>query len=285
MSREELVARAESIVERGWISAAKAQDLSGEFNISIDELLLELIPLAQSFSSAPQSGVEVGAVAEGATGAIYFGANLEFAKCALNQTVHAEQTSVVNAAMHGEAGLVRLAVSAPPCGHCRQFLNELPAADELQILLKGRAPLRLADCLPHAFGPADFGTGERLLTTRQHKLAWASAPPVNDACAEAAFSAAEMSYSPYTDSLAGAAVTTSDGETFAGPYLECAAFNPSLPPLQSALVMARLGRVAWEEIEQAVLVQRPDSKVDHTVAAVDVLRSLSPQISLQVLFV
>lgn len=40
-------------------------------------------------------------------------------------TVHAEQSSIADAWMNGEEGIDLIAVTAAPCGYCRQFLNEL----------------------------------------------------------------------------------------------------------------------------------------------------------------
>lgn len=60
--------------------------------------------------------------------------------------VHAEQSLLANAAWHGESALERLAVSAAPCGHCRQFYSELACA--VRILAWGRiigAPLSMPD--------------------------------------------------------------------------------------------------------------------------------------------
>lgn len=45
--------------------------------------------------------------------------------------VHAEQFVMANAWAHRERGIKRLAVSAAPCGHCRQFYAELPSAVRL----------------------------------------------------------------------------------------------------------------------------------------------------------
>ena len=64
----------------------------------------------------------------GASGRLYVGVNLEFPCLPLHNSVHAEQFLVVNAIQHGERELVKLAVSAAPCGHCRQFLSELCCA-------------------------------------------------------------------------------------------------------------------------------------------------------------
>ena len=68
------------------------------------------------------------AVALGASGRIFFGVNLEFARLPLYNSVHAEQFLVVNALHHGERELRKLAVSEAPCGHCRQFYSELSCA-------------------------------------------------------------------------------------------------------------------------------------------------------------
>ena len=64
----------------------------------------------------------------GASGRLYVGVHLEFPCLPLHNSVHAEQFLVVNALQHGERELVKLAVSAAPCGHCRQFLSELCCA-------------------------------------------------------------------------------------------------------------------------------------------------------------
>lgn len=68
------------------------------------------------------------AVGLGASGALYVGVNLEFARLPLYNSVHAEQFLLVNALHHGERAIQRLAISAAPCGHCRQFYSELACA-------------------------------------------------------------------------------------------------------------------------------------------------------------
>ena len=64
----------------------------------------------------------------GSSGALYVGVNLEFVRLPLYNSVHAEQFLLVNALHHGEREIRRLAVSAAPCGHCRQFYSELACA-------------------------------------------------------------------------------------------------------------------------------------------------------------
>jgi hypothetical protein len=74
-----------------------------------------------------------------ASGAIYIGVNLEFPGGPLSQSVHGEQFLVANLLLHGERGLDTLAISAAPCGHCRQFYSELACAVRARGGRRGRA--------------------------------------------------------------------------------------------------------------------------------------------------
>lgn len=74
----------------------------------------------------------------------------------MQQTVHAEQSAISHAWLRGEKGLAAVTVNYTPCGHCRQFMNELNSGLDLRIHLPGRAPHTLRDYLPDAFGPKDL---------------------------------------------------------------------------------------------------------------------------------
>ncbi len=92
------------------------------------------------------------AVALGASGRIFFGVNLEFARLPLYNSVHAEQFLVANALHHGERELRKLAVSAAPCGHCRQFFSELSCAVSLWLAcLSHAAFLEACFCVSFAY--------------------------------------------------------------------------------------------------------------------------------------
>jgi cytidine deaminase len=262
----------------GTIRAADAATLAE--GADIGEAMLALIAVAAEWARPGVSGFRVGAVGQGASGALYLGANLEFEGAALGQTVHAEQAVVANAAAHGEAGLLRLAVSAPPCGHCRQFLYELASADRLEILLSGKAPVGIADFLPGAFGPADLGVAGGMLAGAAHGLAGAAEHAANGLEAEAA-AAANASYAPYSKAWGGAAIEVADGRIFAGPYLENAAFNPSLPPLQAAYVSIVLAGLGPADIAAAAIAQPAETKVDHYRAARLLLETVAPQAGLR----
>ena len=208
-----------------------------------------LLPEAAKFARPPVSNFFVGAVVRGTTtGELYMGANLEFAGEALSFTVHAEQSAITNAWVHGEHGIDLLAVTAAPCGYCRQFLNELNAP---LIIAIGEETHTLAELLPRSFGPRDLGIEGGLMAPVDHPLAIDE----SDDLAQAAFRAAKMSYAPYSRSYAGVALRTGGGEIVAGPYAENAAFNPSMSPLEVALSALNLAGGDFAKIEEAVLVE------------------------------
>ena len=232
------------------VSAAAAAKLAGDRGIAVESLMLELLPGAAAFAHPPISRFRVGVVARGLSGALYAGANYEIDGQVLGFTVHAEQSAFANAWMAGERGIDRLAVTAAPCGHCRQFLNELVTADSLTVHMPdGMHTLR--DLLPSAFGPEDLDVREGLMGSSRQKLGIDDA----DELTRAAAAAAAMSYAPYSGAFAGVAVRTETGAIVSGAYAENAAFNPSLPPLQVALSQMNLRRMHPESIVEVVLVQ------------------------------
>lgn len=243
---EQRIAR---VQHHGVIHAAEAEAVAHEMGVEIPRLMTMLLPLAARCARPPVSNFRVGAVARGASGALYYGTNLEFAGEILGFTVHAEQSAVANAWMNGEEGIDLIAVTAAPCGFCRQFLNELVTADRLVVAMPNETrPLR--ELLPSAFGPRDLGIEGGLMQHDDHRLTIAK----HDALADVALRAANLSYAPYSKSFAGVAIRTIGGDIVAGAYGENAAFNPSLSPLQAALSQLNLRGVPFDEIAEAALV-------------------------------
>lgn len=256
----------------GVISAADANSLANELNLTIHELMLTLIPYAQAYAKPSISKFWVGEVGLGLSGALYFGCNIEFSGHALSFSVQGEQSTTINAWVHGEQGIQAMALPAPPCGHCRQFLYELTTALDLQIFTPMQPPMLLSDLLPNAFGPEDLGVVGRLMQNENHNLILRE--PSKDLVKLAALSAANMSYAPYSKSYAGVALSTADGKIYKGPYAESAAFNPSMSPFQAALSNLNLGGQSFSSIQRAVLVEARNS-VSQVTAARAVLSSIS----------
>ena len=259
-------------VTGGMIPAAEVAQFLRSSGMTIEQLMLALIPQAQQSAIPPISNFFVGAVSQGASGSLYFGANYEFVGQALSFTVHGEQAATANAIAHGETGMQMLAVSAAPCGYCRQFLYELTTASTLQILLPNTPAALLTTLIPDAFGPADLGVTAALMSPQSHGMTLSSSDPL----VQDALKAANVSYAPYTSSYAGVALKTKDGGIFTGSVAENAAFNPSMSPLEAAVVSLVInGGKSYADIADAVLVEAANSKASQAAATRDVLGTIT----------
>jgi cytidine deaminase len=276
-----------------YLSAATMLARAGGRSPTPDDVLLELLPWAAAFARPAISEFAVGAVALGLSGAVYAGANLEFPGASLSFTVHAEQAAVYNAWKGGELGVTLVATTAPPCGFCRQFLNELDTAGELRVLVAGRRPATLPDLLPEAFGPRDLGAPAGFMRPARRALTLAEftlGRPVPSAATAAALDGACAAYAPYTETSAGVGLHTTDGPVYEGRYVENAAFNPSLGPLQAALILLALAGGDTRTIDEAVLVEthppatgRPSRYASQRTATAALLATVAPNVPLQYL--
>lgn len=192
---------------------------------------MDLIELARQFSVAPISGFKVGALAIGKSGNCYLGANMEFIGVPLHASLHAEQSAVINAWMHGEPAIQSLQVSEAPCGHCRQFLLELHQAAELPVIVK-TATKSLAELMPEPFAQ-NRSKGQGLLDSPPQKLI--NVRRDNSDNTQRAINATSRSYTPYSRSPEGFIIETINGQHFAGRIAESIAFNPSVPAVITAL--------------------------------------------------
>lgn len=270
----DMIATARHQADAGFLPVATAVDLARRANLDVSRLMVALIPLASERAQPTLSGYKVGAVGEAASGNLYFGANFEMPGGPLSFTIHGEQAVVVNALTHGERRLKRLAISAAPCGVCRQFLYELAGANDLEILLAGHSPVRLVETLPQAFGPADLGVAGGLM--ENDTLALAPLGDPGDSLTQAAYVAAARSYAPYTGSVAGIALRLHDGSVHCGFAIENAAFNPTLFPLQVALSALTVAGRGPGAIVEAVQVEVADGSVAFAPPTEMLLRRIAP---------
>jgi len=264
----------------GKIDKNDAEYLARKMGASSRQLMLDLVKIAKVYAKPPISKFNVGAVCRGTSGNLYFGSNMEFAGQVLSFSVHGEQSATMNAWMHGESAIDTLAISAAPCGYCRQFLNELRGTSNLTIVIPDAPALLLTDLLPHAFGPGDLDITARLMDHEEHNLALehSSDEPV----VLQALAAAKASYAPYSGNFAGVAILSKDGRVFTGRYAENAAFNPSMSPMQAALSQFNMAARLYKEIERVVLVEVQCGTSGQKRAAEYVLHSISTQVKLEV---
>eukprot|EP00878_Enallax_costatus_P025530 GHUV01027317.1.p1 GENE.GHUV01027317.1~~GHUV01027317.1.p1 ORF type:complete len:278 (+),score=68.48 GHUV01027317.1:337-1170(+) len=219
--------------------------------------------------------------------------------------VHAEQFLVANLALHGEQKLNTLAISAAPCGHCRQFYSELACADGIRFVFGWHGHthpevFHFPELLPARFEPEDLlGDGDKalLLQPQHHSLKWSSeaqavlqqraGDAVFQQAAAAAFTAAQQSYSPYTLCPSAVAVINMQDQISAHGYMENAAHNPGIPPLQAAVVAAIIqGQLeTYQQIRELVLVEVEGGLVKQERIVKAVAASICEDITVTVLTV
>jgi cytidine deaminase len=265
-------------------------DLCRQLQLTYAQMMQVLIVVAQGFSRSPISKFKVGAVVEVSDGTCLLGTNLEFQGQPLNQSVHAEQFATVLARHFGFETISKLHISAEPCGHCRQWLNEIKGAEKMKVQIHGPSdrPTEASEASDlgsysrNLFGPKNLGVVGDLLTPTSVKLQRvqtvpnAKPPPLRDDLVQATLQQAEKSYAPYSKSYAAVGLLLDNDQVVTGPYLENCAFNPSLQPFQAARI-AQMGLgLGQNSLREVVLVEacsQGDPQVSHQRATEGLLEA------------
>ena len=121
---------------------------------------------AMEFAYVPYSGYKVGAALLTKAGKVYLGCNIENA--AFGPTNCAERTAIFKAVSEGEREFAAIAVVGgkdgvvkdvfPPCGVCRQVMQEFCGAEFPIYMGRGDdsyQAVRLCELLPYAFSPKE----------------------------------------------------------------------------------------------------------------------------------
>ncbi|KAK3210518.1 hypothetical protein Dsin_015224 [Dipteronia sinensis] len=283
------------------IEADEAKSMAQKAGLTVHQLLPTLVKSAQTLARPPISKFHVGAVGLGSSGRIFIGVNMEFPGVPLNQSIHAEQFLITNLVLNAEPLLRFFAVSAAPCGHCRQFLQEIRNASHIKLTITETDSdcepkyQHLSHFLPDRFGPDDLLDKDvpLLLETHQNGLKF-NGYHQNNICNGqiseklklAALDAANKSHAPYSKCPSGVALMDCEGKFYQGSYMESAAYNPSMGPVQAALVayVAGGGGGGYERIVAAVLVEMEGVVVrqQHTVKSL--LEEISPKCEFYVFY-
>jgi len=233
---------------KGFLPAEKVRSLCDEFKLTPIQLGLALLPVAACYSHTP---------------------NQEFQGSSMAQTIHAEQSAISHAWLRNEPRITDIVVNYTPCGHCRQFMNELYQADDLKIHLPHSQNNPLPQYLPDSFGPKDLGVDLLLLNKEEQGFTLTT----EDEVANKAILGANRAHSPYSKSPHGVGILFKNGEMICGRYAENAAFNPSLPAMQTAINFAYLNQLDVSKIERVVFAEKP-FRLSHRKMAEQLLKSL-----------
>ncbi|XBI18569.1 cytidine deaminase 1 [Aegilops tauschii subsp. strangulata] len=302
MGEERMTAKPEAVELPGFVmSADEAERAAAAAGVeTVEDLLPLLIPSAMRRARPPISRFPVGAVGLGESGRVYAGVNLEFLGAPLSQVVHAEQFLIANAAAAGEPALRAIAVSHMPCGHCRQFLQEIRGAAGIRILVTSDAAdgcaaewRSLASLLPRPFGPHDLLPKDAPLVLEPHDNRLGdpvdavangfAAGDLEGRLKDAAEAAARAAHAPYSGCPSGFAVADGEGKVYAGGCLESAAYNPTLGPVQTAIIamIAASGGSAGDVVA-AALVEKDGAVAAQEATARVFLAAVAPQASFHV---
>lgn len=132
-----------------------------------NNLLFQAAVKAREGAYAPYSSFKVGAALLGSDGKVYTGCNIENA--AFTPTNCAERTAFFKAVSEGERKFLKIAIAGgsgdelafcPPCGVCRQVMEEFCSPEDFEIILgDGKGNIKvytLAQLLPAGFGPGNL---------------------------------------------------------------------------------------------------------------------------------
>ncbi len=262
------------------VSKETIKEIYNKTNITQEKLIEIFIEKAKTFSSPKISEYRVGAVGVDSCGNYYLGCNIEFIGSTLDQTIHGEQFVVINCLKNGANKLEAIFVSAPPCGYCRQFLNELEDGKNLTICFGDGSKKLLSHFLVNSFGPENLGMKGGLLTRSENNIVIQNS---NDPLIKQAIEAARSSYAPYTNSFAGCAIQTNDNTIYSGGCIENAAYNPTISPFQAAAVDLISSGNLLINIKNVVLVEGKSSKVSYAAQIESILKTINKDISIIVI--
>ena len=241
---------------------------------STDAAILAL-DAAAALARPPISSYRVGVVGIGAdSGDLYLGGNLEFPGASIWQTVHAEGFAALLARARGDRLAVLASPQTRPCAHCRQVLGEFDGAIGMRLIDPLGHDLRLDDVVPWPFAPGDLGRAGAGPDE-------GTAPALEDAASlpedvAAAFAiAGRRAHAPYSGSRAAVVLRLADGTLVDGAVLESVAFNPTVGPMQDALVgLVAAGRT-YADIAHAWLAVRRDAPVNHASPARELIAAVA----------
>lgn len=267
----------------GVLPRAAAEALVARHGLAgIEELMLLALDVAQSLAVPPISDFHVGAVGlERETGDLVLGGNVEFPRTHLGTTVHGEGFVFTRAFSRGTTIDVIAIGEAHPCAHCRQYLSEYAATAGLVLIDPLGHRLTMAQLYPWPFDPAYLGE-PGLVTGAVPWPALELRGTVAPGLAAPLLAALRRAHAPYSRCPASVVLALRDGGHVAGSAIESVAFNPSMPPLQAALIDLLAHGYGYGDIAGAVLARKAGGAVDYARSTADLLAAVAPDAPLTV---
>lgn len=268
----------------GVLAAGIVADLIAEFSLaSVRDLMCLLLDVAKGIANPGISNFFVGAVGlEAETGNLILGGNVEFPGTHLGFTLHGEGFVFTRAMSRGTNISVIAIGEAHPCAHCRQCLAEYAASYKLELIDPLGHTLTLAQLYPWPFDPNYLGESGAV-PGRELWPALKFDEHAGSPITERLLTVGRRSHSPYSKCPGAVVLQLSDGNSVSGHAIESVAFNPTIHPIQAAMVDLLAHGYSYSDISGATLGTVRGGDVDYTVSTRELLARLAPEIPLQVL--
>ncbi len=267
----------------GVITGEEATSLCEWFELEgIEQLMLLVLRHAQKLARPPISKFEVGAVGlERDSGAIIVGGNVEFPGTLVGYTLHGEGFVATRAFSRGQE-LAKIAIGeAHPCAFCRQYLSEFATSRELVLIDPIGHRLTLAELYPWPFDPAYLGEGGAVPGTAPWPELTVEPNSLPAAVVMKLEATGRRAYAPYSKCPSAVVLGLSDGNLVAGANIESVAYNPSMAPLQAALVDLLAHGYDYRDIVEAALATPRGGFVDYAQSTAELLGRIAPDVRLQ----
>ncbi len=258
------------------IPGARVAQIVQDFGLTgPDDLMLHLIPAAQTLAQPPISGFFVGAIGQETSGDLILGCNLEFPGTHLGLTVHGEGFVMTRAFQLGRTITALALGEAHPCAHCRQYIAEFATSRDMILIDPLGHRLRMADLYPWPFDAEYLGqTGCFPGSINFPHLRRMNAAPA------LLFDAGQRAYAPYSGCPGAVMLEMHDGTQFTGTSIESVAFNPTIQPMQSALIAAIAAGYAAKDISKAWLGTVKGGNADYMRTTQELLDAIAPTATL-----
>jgi len=267
----------------GILLASEVTILLESFGLgSVEELMLLALASARRIARPPISNFFVGAVGlERETGNLVLGGNVEFPGTHLGFTVHGEGFVFTRAASRGTSIETIALGEAHPCAHCRQYISEFAASRELTLIDLLGHRLSMAQLYPWPFDPDYLGDSGAIAGAYDMGVQLAD----NDlptSIADRLLDAGRRAHAPYSKCPGAVVLALSDGQLVSGSAIESVAFNPTMGPLQAAMINLIAHGYEATDIAEAALGTSIGGSVDYSLSAAELLGRLAPQAPLNI---
>lgn len=269
----------------GVLPAGDAARLIDRFGLAdVDDVMLLGLGVARAIARPPISGFHVGAIGlEAETGDLVLGGNVEFPATHLGYTLHGEGFVFTRAFSRGMS-IKRIALGeAHPCAHCRQYLSEFALGPELELIDPLGHRLTLGELYPWPFDSRYLGKPGALPGTVNFPSLAATTAVGPDRMADALFAAGRRAHAPYTSCPGAVAIELADGGVVTGSSIESVAFNPTVTPLQAALVDLIAHGYGFSDIARTTLGTVVGGCVDYRRSTQELLDAIAPGIPLDII--